>query len=122
MKDSIIPDKRKQVRMGLYSSSQGISVLALIIVAVFEVFMLGYTVINSGLYGTYITRYRLIYASLLAVAVVYIGLNQYAKRDIEHRYTLLAVANPICAVFFFAWSLLITYSDSMVTKTVDPAV
>lgn len=122
MNDSIIPDKRKQVRMGLYSSSQGISVLALIIVAVFEVFMLGYTVINSGLYGPYITRYRLFYASLLVVAVVYIGLNQYAKKDIEHRYTLLAVANPICAVFFFAWALLITYSDSVVTKTVDPAV
>lgn len=122
MNDSIIPDKRKQVHIGLYSSSQGISMIALIIAAAFEVMMLGYSVVNPGLYGPYIVKYRLLYSSLLAVAIVYIVLNVFAKRNIEHRYTLLTVANPVCAIFFFAWALIITYSDSLVTSTVDPAV
>ncbi len=108
--------------MGLYSSSQGISMIALIIVAIFEIMMLGYTVINSDLYGPFLMRYRLFYASLLIVAIVYLALNMFAKRDIEHRYGLLTVANPVCAIFFFAWALTITYSDSLVTGTIDPAV
>ena len=122
MKSRTEPDKRKLVSMGLYSSSQGISMIALIIVAVFEILMLGYTVVNPGLYGPYITKYRLFYSSLLVVAVVYIILNVFAKRDIEHRYTLLAVANPLCVIFFYGWSLAITYSDSLVNNTVDPSV
>lgn len=122
MNNGIIPDKRKRIRMGLYSSSQGISMIALIIVAVFEIMMLGYTVINAELYGPYMLKYRLFYASLLAVAIIYIILNTFAKKDIEHRYAVLAVANPLCAIFFFAWALTITYSDSLVTHTVDPAV
>ena len=116
------PDKRKQVRIGLYSSSQGISMIALIIVAVFEIMMLVYSVINPGLYGPYILRYRLFYASLLTVAIVYIILNTFAKKDIEHRYKLLAVANPICAIFFFVWALGVTYSDSVITGMIDSAV
>lgn len=122
MNNGTASDKRKQVHMRLYSSSQGISMIALIIAAVFEMMMLGYTVINAELYGPYIWRYRLFYASLLAVAVIYIVLNVFAKRDIEHRYGVLMVANPVCAVFFFAWALTITYYDSQVTNTVDPSV
>lgn len=122
MNNNIITDKRKRIRMVLYSSSQGISMIALIIVAAFELMMLGYTEVNPELYGPFLLKYRLFYSSLLVVAIVYIVLNTYAKRDIEHRYKVLAVANPACAVFFFAWALTITYSDSMVTGTVDPAV
>ena len=122
MNNKIAPDKRKQVRMGLYSSSQGISTIALAIVAAFEIMMLGYSLINVELYGPYVWRYRTFYASLLVVAIVYIILNAIAKKDIEHRYVLLAVANPACAIFFFVWALLVTYSDSVVTGVVDPAV
>ena len=120
--NSIMPDKRKQVLMGLYSSSQGISMIALIIVAAFEIMMLMYTLVNPELYGPYILKYRLFYASLLTVAVIYIFLNVFAKKDIKHRYLLLRVANPVCAVFFFAWALSITYSDSLATGAVDPVV
>lgn len=122
MNNMIVSDKGKQIRMRLYNSSQGISMIALIIVAAFEIMMLGYTVVNAGLYGPYILKYRLYYLSLLTVAVLYIILNSFAKKDLEHRYVLLMVANPVCAIFFFVWSLAITFSDSIVTGVVDPAV
>ena len=122
MNNTIESDKRKQVRMRLYSSSQGISMIALGIVAVFEIMMIGYSFLNTELYGPYILKYRLFYVALLAVAIIYIVLNAFAKRDIERRYELLMVVNPACAIFFFAWSLAITYSDSLVTHTADPSV
>lgn len=122
MDNSVGPDKRKQIRIGLNSSSQGISMIALIFVAAFEILMLGYSVINVELYGPYLLRYRLFYASLLVVALAYIGLNLYVKKDIERRYMLLEVANPVCAVFFFGWALTVTYFDSQVTGIVDPSV
>lgn len=115
-------DKRKQILMSLYSSSQGISMIALIIAAAFEIMMLVYSVVNPGLYGPYILKYRIFYSSLLAAAIIYIALNVYAKRDIEQRYGLLRAANPVCAIFFFVWALAVTYSDSDVTNTIDPAV
>lgn len=122
MDNKTISDKMKRVRIGMYSSSQGISTLALMIVAVFEILMLGYTLINPGLYGPYILRYRLFYFSLLLVAVVYVVLINFAKKDIENRFAIFEIANPACAVFFFIWALCITYSDALVTKIADPAV
>ena len=122
MNSMIVSDKNKQVRMSLYNSSQGISMIALIIVAAFESMMLGYTVLNAGLYGPYIWKYRVYYLSLLALAVLYLVLNSYAKKDLEHRYALLMAANPVCAIFFFAWALAITFSDSLVTGVVEPTV
>ena len=122
MSNRMEADKRERVLMGMYGSSQGISTLALIIVAAFEIMMLGYTIINVELYGPYLLKYRLFYVSLLAVAVIYIILNEFVKKDIEHRYVLLGAANLFCAIFFFAWALSITYSDSLVTGIADPAV
>ena len=87
--------------MGMYGSSQGISTLALIIVAAFEIMMLGYTTLNAELYGPYLLKYRLFYLSLLSVAVIYIVLNEFVKKDIEHKYRLLGAANLFCAIFFF---------------------
>ena len=63
-------DRRKQVLMSLYSSSQGISMIALMIAAAFEIMMLIYTLVNPGLYGPYILNYRIFYSSLLAAAVI----------------------------------------------------
>ena len=122
MNNKTLPDKRKQVRMRLYSFSQGISMVALIIVAAFEIMMLGFTFVNTGLYGPYLLKYRLFYLSLLAVAIIYIALNLYARKDIEHRYTILMTADALCAIFFFAWALAITYSDFLITNTIDPSV
>ena len=45
--------------MGMYSSSLELSMTALTIVVILELLMLGYTVMNPGLYGPYIGRYRL---------------------------------------------------------------
>ncbi|MDO4989407.1 MAG: GGDEF domain-containing protein [Eubacteriales bacterium] len=56
------------------------------------------------------------------MAVVYIFLYIFVKKDLGHRYVLLNVANPFCAVFFFAWSLAITLSDAVKYNVVDPAV
>ena len=115
-------DRTKRVRMGLYGSSLGISVTALAVVAVLELLMLGYTALNRELYGPFLWKYRFFYLFLLALAVVSILLNLYVKRDIARRYAILAVANPVCAICFFAWSLAITWSDSTVTGVADPTV
>ncbi len=77
MSNRMEADKRERVLMGMYGSSQGISTLALIIVAAFEIMMLGYTTINAELYGPYLLKYRLFYVSLLAVAVISIILNEF---------------------------------------------
>ena len=106
----------------MYRSSLSISMTALTIVAVLELIMLGYTVMNPGLYGPYIGKYRFFYLSLLLLAIVYIALNTYVKKDLEHRYVVLNIANPLCAIFFFAWSLGVTYSDASVTGVVDPTI
>ena len=114
--------RRDKIRIGVYSSSWRISTTALIVVASLEVFMLVYTLVDLALFGPYINEYRTFYVALLTLAVAYIALNFFVKRDIDHRYKLLSVANPFCAVFFFAWSLGITYFDAIKFGTVDPTV
>ena len=115
-------DKKDQILMGVYSLSWGNSMIALMIVCVLEIFMLIYTVLNASLYGDLIWRYRAFYISLLTVAVVYIILNIFVKKDMEHRYRLLNFANPISAVFFFLWALGVTWSDASVNGAVDPTI
>lgn len=95
---------------------------ALTIVAVLEVLMLVYSVVNSPMYGPYLWNYRIFYISLLTIALVYMILHNFVKRDIEHRYRILNYANPLCAVFFFAWSVGITYSDLLLANIWDPTV
>lgn len=122
MDKNIDLEKRKRIFMGLYNSSHGISTLALAIVAAFEVLMIVYSFLNQELYGPYLTKYRLFYISLLVVALIYISLNIYAKKDMANRYKILTIANPVCAIFFFGWALTLTYSDSLVTGAADPSV
>ena len=114
--------KRSRILLGIYSSSMGISLTALSIVAALEVFMLGYSVVNAPMYGEYLWNYRAFYIALLTVALIYIGLNFFVKKDIEHRFKVLNVANPIYAAFFFAWALGITFFDAMIWGTVDSMV
>lgn len=95
---------------------------ATLIVAVLELFMLGYTIINSEFFGAYIWRYRSFYIFLLAVALAYIAAWLYVRKDIERRHRVMSVANPLCAILFYAWSLVITYSDYTVVGVVDPTV
>ena len=96
--------------------------IAMAVVGLLEIFMLVYTVINPDLYGDSITQYRAFYVALLTVAIAYIALSLFVKRDIECRYKALAIANPLCAVFMFVWALGITYFDAMKYGTVDTMV
>ncbi|MBQ6504172.1 MAG: diguanylate cyclase [Flexilinea sp.] len=116
------PNKKDSILIGIYRSSWGISMTTLTIVSVLEICMLIYTLLNPALYGEYISRYRMFYLSLLAVAIIYIFLYTFVQRDMEHRYKLLNIMNPIGALFFFVWSLGITWSDSTVSSMIDPTV
>lgn len=122
MNDNKKLDKKSRTLIGIYRSSLGISLTALTIVAVLEIFMLIYTNIDPALFGQYIWTYRIFYISLLTLALIYIGLNLYVKKDISKRYVMLNIANPICAVFFFGWALGITYFDASKYGTVDAMV
>lgn len=113
---------KREVLIGVYRSSMSISLIAMTVVGAIELFMLAYTIVNPALYGAFITKYRAFYAVLFATAVAYIALNLYAKGDLEHRHRLLRVANPLCAILFFAWSLLVTYSDAIANGMIDSTV
>ena len=114
--------KKEQIQISLCRSSQGVSMTAMIIVAVLELLMLAYSFINYGLFGSFAWRYRSLYLFLLAVAVTYLALNLYVRKDVEHSFRIMNIANPVCAALFYAWSLLITYSDYKATGTVDATV
>lgn len=123
MKKTENPAERKgRILVSVYSSSMGLSITALAIAVVLEIVMLVYTLINSGMYGPYLWRYRIFYISLMAVAAVALVLSLYVKKDIPNRFKILNYASPIYAVFLFAWALGVTYSDFSVTGVVDPTV
>lgn len=107
---------------GIYKLSWRSSTIALSVVAILEVFMLVYSFIDIPLFGEYIWTYRTFYIALLAVAIGYLCLNMYIKKDIDQRHMLLSAVNPLCAAFFFMWSLGITYFDALKFGTVDVAV
>ena len=115
-------NKKMNILTGIYRSSMGTSLLAMTIVGMIELVMLFYTIANPALYGPYIVKYRFYYAFLLALAVIYIALSLFVKKDMERRYVLLKIANPICAALFFGWSLVVTYSDAVANGMVDPTV
>ena len=115
-------DKNGMIMQALYKSSQKMSILAIAIIAVLEVFMMIYSVINSEHYGIYLWRYRWLYIILFLLAVIYLGLDIYVKKDLDKRYMILNVINPIYCALFFAWSLAITYSDAFILRVADPVV
>ena len=120
-------NKQDKIRIGLYRSSGGISMTAMIIVAVLELFMLAVTAFNPALYvdplgNDHVWQYRSFYIFLLAVALIYIVLRLYVKGDIERRFRVLNVANPLCAVLFYAWALAVTFSDFSATGIFDPTL
>ncbi len=113
---------KREVSATIYDSFFRISATSVTIIAVLEVLMLVYTVVDPSLFGENIATYRLFYVTLLSVALVYIALSLYARRDLERRFRLLDVANPLCCLCFYTWSLGVTYLDSLVYQTVDPTV
>ena len=117
------PAKRKdRVLISVYSSSIGISLIALSVAVVLEILMLGYTIVNPDMFGPYLSRYRGFYISLLTIASIAIVLSFYVKRDIPRRFKILYYASPFYAVFLFAWAFTVTVSDYSVVGTVDSTV
>ena len=94
--------------MRAYQSSMKISVLALSVVAVIEIIMLSFTFMNAAFYGEYLWKYRIFYISLLVLAVSYIAISFYIKRNWPKRYVILNIFNPFSACFFFLWAIGIT--------------
>ena len=114
--------RKDRILISVYDSSIWISLTAMSLVAVLEIFMLIYTLVDPALFGQYMANYRMFYISLLSVAIIYLALYLFVKKDIGNRYMYLNIANPICAVFFFAWSFGITYFDALKYNTVDSMV
>lgn len=115
-------NKRSKILIGAYGSSWRISMMAMAVVGALELFMLAYTVVDPALFGEYMGTYRIFYLVLLALAVIYIALSFFVKKDLEHRYMMLTVANPVCAVLMIAWAIGITYFDAMKFGTIDAMV
>ena len=99
MKRDIDQERKSRVLAGIYLSSWGTSMLIQGIVAVLEIFMLVYTLVNPALFGRYMAIYCKFYVSLLAAAVAYIVLNSCIRKDLAHRYRCLNVVNPLYAAF-----------------------
>ena len=115
-------ERTGKILMGVYNSSWMTSTITLAVVALLEISMLIYSAIDLPLFGPLLWKYRAFYITLLTLAVVYLFLNVYVKNDIEHRYKILSVANPVYSALFFAWSLGITWFDLQNTGNVDPIV
>ena len=114
-------DKNK-VLSGIYGSSITISLVAMMIVVLLEVFMLIYSMIDTALFGPYLWIYRLFYMALLTLAAAYIAVLMYVKGNVGQRYEILKIANPISGGFFYLWSLGIIWFDAAKSGTVDPVV
>ena len=115
-------DRKYGILKNIYISSWGISTIALTVVAILEIFMISFSMVNTELYGPYLGLYRSFYICLLVAALIYIGLNVYIRKDIDNRQKILNFLNPIYVVLFFAWSLGVIYNDATVTGNFDPAV
>ena len=122
MKKNMSADRKARILAGIYRSSWGTSMVTQAIVAALEIFMLIYTRVNPALFGQYMAVYRRFYIGLLSAAAAYILLNIAIKRDLEHRYSWLNVANPLYAALYFAWALGITYFDAVKYGVADPTV
>ena len=115
-------NKDQQILAGIYESSLPISMTALVVVAILEIAMLVFSVVSPAIYKGNEVRYRIFYIVLLTVALVYMGLNQYVKKDVQQRYVILNKANPLCAIIFFCWAMGITISDIQLHQVIDPSV
>lgn len=113
---------KKLTLINIYSSSFMYSMTAITVVACLELFMLVYTIMNAPFYGGYLWIYRSFYIALLTAALLYMALCFYIRKKMEERYKWFNIANPIYAVFFYAWALLITYTDFTAVGVVDTTV
>lgn len=116
--------RKKRIDPGVlartYQSSANISLVVSAVIAAIEVVMLMVSVLDKPLYEEHLWVYRIYYVVLLTMALVYIGLTLYVKKDFSKRYRILNFANPICGAFLLLWSFGITTTDAVVRGVVDP--
>ncbi len=113
---------KDRMLIATYNSTINISFLCPVIISILELFMLIYTITNAEFYREYLWRYRCFYIVFLCAALVFIVLNLYIKADIEKRFRIMNISNPLFAAFSFGWSLAVTYSDASVLGVVDPVL
>ena len=113
-------DRKDSVLISIYSSSISIAIITLMVVVALEILMLGVSVVFSDAYGEFLWKYRLFYIVLLVAALVGIAVIRYVRADVEKRFRILKIANPIFACFLFGWSLFVTYSDALITGIASP--
>ena len=88
--------RQNAILMGVYGSSMGISLTALTIVAVLEVFMLVYSVVNAPMYGGYLQQYRFFYITQADL----LGSNHVNNRSLGFSRNLLRNQFLICHLCF----------------------
>ena len=118
----ISSDRKDSILINVYSSSTSLAVTALSVVAALEVFMLGVSAVLTEPYGEYLWNYRSFYIVLLVAALTGIAVIRYVRKDLEHRFGILKIANPVYTCFLFGWALFVTYYDALITGVVSPIV
>lgn len=100
MKTKDAENRKDRILISIYSSSMKLSLIALSVAAVLEIFMLAYTFANSEMYGPYLWRYRGFYLSLLTLAIVAMALSGYVRKDVPHRYKAELYEPHLCGFPF----------------------
>ena len=114
--------RREQILMTTYRSSIGLSFVYPAIATVLQIFMLIFCFTHADLYGPYARRYSCFYITFLTAALAFMALSLFVKKDIEKRYNILHIANPVFAAFSFFWALMVTFSDFGITGVMDPVL
>ncbi len=113
-------DSKARIYISIYHSMRRMSLIAVSVLAAFELLMIVFSVVNADFYGPYLFKYRLSYILFFAIAVSYLLIYLYADKDIEKRYKGLLYASIVSVIFAFAWALRITSWDAMALGVVDP--
>ena len=114
--------REERIMAGIYRSTWRTSLLALSATVFSEFFMLGYTLVRPSLFGSRIWEYRVCYLVMILLAAGYIAMSAYARRDIQRRYRLLRIADPVYTTLFYVWTMVITYSGKQPGGYVDTAL
>ena len=115
-------NRKQRILQAIYGSFWGVSMAALAVVAAAEIFMVYYAVANTGLYGDNLWKYHGFYLSLMVMAIGAMALNLFVRGNLNRRCKALRVANPLFALFFFAWSLGLAWWIWKDTGAVNPTL
>ncbi|MCR4588278.1 MAG: diguanylate cyclase [Lachnospiraceae bacterium] len=115
-------EHQDKVLLEIYGSSVEKNLITMLMVVVIEVLMMGYSFLNSSMYGGYLWRHRFFYIVLIILALTHIGLLLYIQKDMPRRYKWMNYSNPLLTAFFFIWALCVTASEAQITGSVDVMV